>query len=43
MNHANIISLCDPILGEAEKQAIVEVLESQWITMGDRVAEFEKA
>jgi len=43
MNGANIISLCDPILGEAEKQAIVEVLDSQWITMGDRVAKFEKA
>jgi dTDP-4-amino-4,6-dideoxygalactose transaminase len=37
------ISLCDPILGTAEKDALCDVIDSQWLSMGDRVAEFEKA
>lgn len=37
------ISLSDPVIGEAEKKALCEVIDSQWLTMGDRVAEFEKA
>jgi len=37
------ISLADPILGEAEKKALAEVIDSGWITMGERVAAFEKA
>ena len=43
MNGNNIISLSDPIIGEAEKQALCDVIDSQWLTMGSRVAEFEKA
>lgn len=37
------ISLSDPVIGEPEKKALCEVIDSQWLTMGDRVAEFEKA
>ena len=37
------ISLSDPVIGEAEKRALCDVIDSQWLTMGDRVAEFEKA
>ena len=37
------ISLADPVLGEEEKKALAEVIDSGWLTMGDRVAEFEKA
>jgi dTDP-4-amino-4,6-dideoxygalactose transaminase len=37
------ISLCDPILGEPEKTALCSVIDSQWLTMGDRVVDFEKA
>lgn len=37
-----MISLCDPVLGEEEKKAVCDVLDSGWITAGDRVAEFEK-
>jgi dTDP-4-amino-4,6-dideoxygalactose transaminase len=43
MNHTNIISLSEPIIGAAEKQALAQVIDSQWLTMGDRVIEFEKA
>jgi dTDP-4-amino-4,6-dideoxygalactose transaminase len=32
-----------PALGEAEKRAVVEVLESGWITTGPRVERFESA
>ena len=39
----SIISLADPIIGEAEKKALCDVIDSQWLTMGSRVAEFEKA
>lgn len=38
-----LLSLSDPMLGEEERQAVIRVLESGWITMGDRVSEFEKA
>jgi len=37
------ILLSIPILGEEEKAAIAEVIESGWITMGSKVAAFEKA
>lgn len=37
-----MISLSDPILGEIEKQALCSVIDSGWLTMGDRVATFEK-
>ena len=38
-----MISLSDPILGEEEKRALCEVIDSGWLTMGERVAAFEKA
>lgn len=37
------ISLSDPVLGEEEKRALCEVIDSGWLTMGERVAAFEKA
>jgi dTDP-4-amino-4,6-dideoxygalactose transaminase len=36
-------SLSDPVLGQEEKLALCEVIESGWISMGERVAGFEKA
>lgn len=38
---AGMISLADPVLGEAEKEALCRVIDSGWLTMGQRVAEFE--
>jgi dTDP-4-amino-4,6-dideoxygalactose transaminase len=38
-----MISLSDPILGKEEKRALCEVIDSRWLTMGERVADFEKA
>jgi dTDP-4-amino-4,6-dideoxygalactose transaminase len=43
MNQTKPISLSDPQLGAAEKEALAAVIDSGWITMGDRVAGFEKA
>lgn len=43
MEDIRVISLCDPVLGEAEKSALESVIDSQWLTMGDRVSAFEKA
>jgi dTDP-4-amino-4,6-dideoxygalactose transaminase len=40
---APIIELGAPVLGEAEKRALVEVIDDQWLTMGDRVRRFERA
>jgi len=37
------ISLCDPVIGEEEKQALCSVIDSLWLTMGERVAAFEGA
>ena len=37
------ISLSDPVLGEEEKNALCSVIDSGWITMGDRVGDFERA
>ena len=39
----NLISLSDPVLGEEEKKALCETIDSGWLTMGERVAEFEHA
>jgi dTDP-4-amino-4,6-dideoxygalactose transaminase len=39
----NDISLSIPILGEEEKAALWEVIESGWLSMGAKVQEFEKA
>jgi len=38
-----VISLADPVLGEEEKQALCAVIDSGWLTMGERVAGFERA
>jgi dTDP-4-amino-4,6-dideoxygalactose transaminase len=38
-----MLLVAQPILGEQEKLALSEVLDSGWITMGDRVRAFEKA
>jgi dTDP-4-amino-4,6-dideoxygalactose transaminase len=37
------ISLCDPVLGDEEKQALGSVIDSLWLTMGERVASFERS
>ncbi len=37
------VSLAEPVLGREETQAVVDVLESGWITMGSKVVAFEKA
>lgn len=37
------ISLADPILGDEEKRALAEVIDDNWLTMGDRVRAFEEA
>jgi dTDP-4-amino-4,6-dideoxygalactose transaminase len=37
------ISLSESILGEAEKEALCAVIDSNWLTMGDRVTQFERA
>ena len=33
----------EPILGDEEKNALCEVIDSNWLTMGDRVRAFEEA
>ncbi|MGA2402122.1 MAG: DegT/DnrJ/EryC1/StrS aminotransferase family protein [Syntrophobacteraceae bacterium] len=38
-----MISLADPVLCEEEKAALCSVIESGWLTMGERVAAFERA
>jgi dTDP-4-amino-4,6-dideoxygalactose transaminase len=38
-----MIALSEPILGEEEKRALCEVIDSRWLTMGERVRAFEKA
>ena len=43
MNERKKISLFSPQLGEEEKQVLCEVIDSGWLTMGDRVAAFERA
>lgn len=43
MNEKKKISLFSPTFGEEEKQALCEVIDSGWVTMGSRVADFERA
>ncbi|UCF83626.1 MAG: DegT/DnrJ/EryC1/StrS aminotransferase family protein [Desulfobacteraceae bacterium] len=43
MRNSNTISLSDPVLGEEEKQVLCSVIDSGWITMGDRVLALERA
>jgi dTDP-4-amino-4,6-dideoxygalactose transaminase len=38
-----ILAVAEPNLGEEEKAALAEVVDSGWITMGDRVRAFEQA
>ena len=37
-----LIELGAPVLGEPEKQALNEVIDSGWLTMGERVRRFER-
>ena len=43
MGQSNTISLSEPVLGEQEKRALCAVIDSGWLTMGERVAAFERA
>ena len=36
-----MLLVAEPVLGLEEKAALTSVIESGWITMGDRVREFE--
>jgi dTDP-4-amino-4,6-dideoxygalactose transaminase len=38
-----LIELGSPVLGEAEKRALAEVIDDGWLTMGGRVQRFERA
>ncbi len=38
-----MLAVAQPILGAEEKAALAEVIDSCWITMGDRVERFERA
>jgi dTDP-4-amino-4,6-dideoxygalactose transaminase len=38
-----MIELSAPVLGEEEKQTLCSVVDSGWLSMGDRVAAFEQA
>ena len=38
-----MLSVAEPCLGPEEKAALIEVIDSGWITMGERVRQFEHA
>jgi len=38
-----MLLVSEPILGAEEKAALIAVIDSGWVTMGDRVQEFERA
>src|SRR5438270_6022694 len=38
-----MLLVSEPVLGTEEKAALADVIDSGWITMGDRVREFEQA
>jgi dTDP-4-amino-4,6-dideoxygalactose transaminase len=38
-----MLLVSEPVLGEDEKLALAAVIDGRWITMGDRVREFEQA
>ena len=37
------VPLFDPDLGPEEEQALIDVIRSKWLTMGDRTKAFERA
>lgn len=43
MINEGLISLAEPVLGEEEKQALCQVIDSGWLTMGEKVAALEHA
>ncbi|MDR3567705.1 MAG: DegT/DnrJ/EryC1/StrS family aminotransferase [Syntrophobacteraceae bacterium] len=38
-----LVSLCNPVLDEAEKEAVLHVIDGGWLSMGERVSAFEDA
>ena len=38
-----MLSVSEPCLGQEEKTALVDVIDSGWITMGEKVRQFEQA
>src|ERR1700757_3138792 len=38
-----MLLVSEPVLGDEETAALAAVIESGWVTMGDRVREFEQA
>jgi len=36
------IHIAKPVIGDAEKKAVIKPLEDGWLTQGPQVAEFEK-
>ena len=38
-----MLSVCEPSLGPEEKAALMDVTDSGWITMGEKVRQFEQA
>jgi dTDP-4-amino-4,6-dideoxygalactose transaminase len=41
--HDGMMLVAEPVLGEEEKAALAAVIDSGWITMGERVRAFERA
>ena len=37
-----MVELAGPVLGPEEKQAVLDVLDSGWLTMGEKVRAFER-
>jgi dTDP-4-amino-4,6-dideoxygalactose transaminase len=42
MNQKSMISLGEPLIGQEEYQSIAKVLQSNWITQGEKTLEFER-
>ena len=38
-----MLNVAEPCLGQQEKAALLEVIDSGWITMGEKVRQFELA